>query len=239
MSNLDIIDNINVKDNVKSNTKKKEKKETKERKERKEKKLEFEKIEETNKNLEEDNDIINKSNQIVQDITIEYLLSGSLNKMNHSISKPTPFKNKKFYRKRLIQLTKDLLNEEESQENPVYHPDIYRSFYKYINTSIDYFQTIDRNDIIQEDYKDLEEGEGEEDLFPEFNDDLEYHGTMEQANKQMMRQINMKNYTLDGLVKRTVIKKEEPILPKKKKINLKDPELKNKGVGKKNNITNN
>ena len=231
MSNLDT--DIHVKNNANSNTKKKEKKE---------RKLELEKIEETNilmkeneKQFEED-DIKNKSNQIVQDITIEYLLSGSLNKMNQSISKPTPFKNKKFYRKRLIQLTKDLLNEDD--ENPVYHPDIYRSFYKYINTSIDYFQTIDRNDIIQEDYKDLEL-EGKEDLFPEFNDNLEHHVTMEQVNKQMMRQINMKNYTLDGLVKRTVIKKEEPILPKKKKINLKDPELKNKGVGKKNNLTNN
>jgi hypothetical protein len=53
-----------------------------------------------------------------------------------------------------------------------------------------------------------------------------------------MRSINIKTNTLDGLVKRTIIKKEEPILPKKKKINLKDPELKNKGVGKKDNLTN-
>ena len=202
---------------------------------------------EKNNNLEED-EIKNKSNQIIQDITIEYLLNGSLNKMNQSISKATSLKNKKFYRKRLIQLTKDLLTETETEtenknEKADYHPDIYRSFYQYINTSIDYFQTIDRNDIIQEDYKDLEkefgvEGEVEDNLFPEFND-LEYNETLEQANKHMMRQINMKNYTLDGLVKRTVIKKEEPILPKKKKINLKDPELKNKGVCKKNNLTNN
>ena len=55
----------------------------------------------------------------------------------------------------------------------------------------------------------------------------------------MMRQIYIKNSTLDGLVKRTILKKEEPVLPKKKKINLKDPELKNKGIGKKNNLTNN
>ena len=236
-----------VDSNININMNKKMKKEKKEKKIEETKNLELDKkLEQENKNLEEV-EIKNKSNQIIQDITIEYLLKGSLNKMNQSISKPTPFKNKKFYRKRLIQLTKDLLNEDENErdENPVYHPDIYRSFYKYINTSIDYFQTIDRNDIIQEDYKDLEEEELEwtlekkEDLFPEFNDDLEHHGTIEHANKQMMRQINMKNYTLDGLVKRTVIKKEEPILPKKKKINLKDPELKNKGVGKKNNLTNN
>jgi hypothetical protein len=201
---------------------------------------------EKNDNLEEEYNIKNKSDQIVEDITIEYLLSGSFNKRNQSISKPPPLKNKKFYRKRLIQLTKDLLteNEIERTDQPVYHPDIYRSFYQYINTSIDYFQTIDRNDIIQEDYKDLYgeregEGEGITELFPEFKDDLEYNETLEKANKHMMRQINMKNYTLDGLVKRTVIKKEEPILPKKKKINLKDPELKNKGVGKKNNLTNN
>lgn len=229
------------------NIKKKEKKEKREKKIDEtnilELKEENKSEKEKNNNLEED-EIKNKSNQIIQDITIEYLLNGSLNKMNQSVSKATSLKNKKFYRKRLIQLTKDLLTENENEnEKADYHQDIYRSFYQYINTSIDYFQTIDRNDIIQEDYKDLEkefsvEGEVEDDLFPEFND-LEYNETLEQANKHMMRQINMKNYTLDGLVKRTVIKKEEPILPKKKKINLKDPELKNKGVCKKNNLTNN
>jgi hypothetical protein len=60
-----------------------------------------------------------------------------------------------------------------------------------------------------------------------------------QANKYMMRSIALSNATLDSLVKRKVIKKEDPILPKQKKINLKDPELKNKGVCKKNNLTNN
>jgi hypothetical protein len=186
-----------------------------------------------------DDDFINQSNKILQDITLEYMAnSNSLNKIKlSSLNKSTSLKNKKFYRKRIVQLTKDLLTEEI--ENPdLYHPDIYRSFYKYINTCIDFFQTVDRTDIIQEDYKDLEDSVSQLDDLLE-KEEMDANNSMEKANKHIMRQINIKNATLDGLVKRTVIKKEEPILPKKKKINLKDPELKNKGVGKKNNLMNN
>lgn len=178
----------------------------------------------------DDTNEINETNKIIQDITMEYLLNGSLHKVDQF--HPTSYKDKKFYRKRIIQLTKDLLSDEI--DSVFYHDDIYRAFDKFIHTSIDYFKTIDRSDILQEDYKDLEEN------LNHFDDFLEPSNiSIENANKGMMRQIYIKNSTLDGLVKRTVLKKEEPILPKKKKINLKDPELKNKGIGKKNNLTNN
>ena len=177
-----------------------------------------------------DKNEINETNKIIQDITMEYLLNGSLNKVDPF--HPTSYKDKKFYRKRIIQLTKDLLSDEI--DSVFYHDDIYRAFDKFIHTSIDYFKTIDRSDILQEDYKDLEENLSHLDDFLEPSDI-----SIENANKGMMRQIYVKNSTLDGLVKRTILKKEEPILPKKKKINLKDPELKNKGIGKKNNLTNN
>ena len=50
-----------------------------------------------------------------------------------------------------------------------------------------------------------------------------------------MRSIKIKeNPTLDKFVKRTVtVSETEPILPKQKDINLRDPILKNKGVNKK------
>lgn len=179
----------------------------------------------------DDTNEINETNKIIQDITMEYLLNGSLNKVDHPFH-PTSYRDKKFYRKRIIQLTKDLLSDEI--DCVFYHDDIYRAFDKFIHTSIDYFKTIDRSDILQEDYKDLEENLNHLDDFLEPSDI-----SIENANKGMMRQIYIKNSTLDGLVKRTILKKEEPILPKKKKINLKDPELKNKGIGKKNNLTNN
>jgi hypothetical protein len=179
---------------------------------------------------------------MVQEITLEFMAnSNSLNKKNtFPVNQPISFKNKKFYRKRIIQLTKDLLSDEK--ENPeLYPPDIYHSFNKYIQLCIDSFQSIDRTDILQEDYKDLEhsisQNDGDKHIESDLDSDQNY--SLNQANKNMMRQINIKNATLDGLVKRTVIKKEEPILPKKKKINLKDPELKNKGVVQKNNLTNN
>ena len=182
----------------------------------------------------------NLSEKFVQDVTLEFMGNDHFNKATSSSNiYQTSIKNKKFYRKRIIQLTKDLLSlEEENKES--YSPDLYKSFYKFINISIDYFQTIDKTDIIQEDYKDLEDSITKFDdiLGTEENDSSD---SLLNANKQMMRQIHLKTATLDGLVKRTLIKKEEPILPKKKKINLKDPELKNKGVIKKNNnnLTNN
>ena len=53
-----------------------------------------------------------------------------------------------------------------------------------------------------------------------------------------MRSIKMEIPTLDKYVKKTSTKKKENIiLPKQKTINLQDPELKNKGLKKKN-ITN-
>jgi hypothetical protein len=179
----------------------------------------------------------------VNEINLHYLLNDF--KQTIQSKKPVSSKNKKFYRKRVIQLTKDLFNDDcvvdgdhllESHKK--YHPDIYKSFESYIATCIDYFQTIDRTDILQEDYKDLEDSLTQLDnlLEPDESGSLEH--TTQDADKYIMRQINMKNATLDNLVKRTVIKKEEPILPKKKKINLKDPELKNKGISKKDNLTN-
>jgi hypothetical protein len=59
-----------------------------------------------------------------------------------------------------------------------------------------------------------------------------------EADKLLMRSIKLDIHTLDKYVKRTTTKKEEKIvLPIQKNINLQDPELKNKGVKKKN-ITN-
>ena len=52
-----------------------------------------------------------------------------------------------------------------------------------------------------------------------------------------MRKINVKQNSLDAFVKKKKNPKEI-ILPKQKKINLKDPLLKNKGIIKKKNIIN-
>ena len=57
--------------------------------------------------------------------------------------------DKKFYKKRIIQLTKDLLKKES--DNNI----INSSFNAYIKTAIDFFQFIDKKEIMQDEYKDL------------------------------------------------------------------------------------
>jgi hypothetical protein len=145
-------------------------------------------------------------------------------------------KDKRFYKKRIYDLTKQLLSNEQPS---TLFPDVRNTFDNYIKTCISYFKVIDTSDIIQEDYDDL--------LGPINNatsvnnvagvDNID---NIDEVNKLMMRSIKiMEPNALEKLVKRTIIKKEkEPIIPQQKDINLKDPILKNKGIRKKKNITN-
>jgi hypothetical protein len=106
-------------------------------------------------------------------------------------------------------------------------------FQIYSKACIEYFKTLDKNDIIQEDYSGLTSTETPE-MSPE---DIK---TQAEIDKLFMRSIHVKEpTTLDKFVKRsTSAPKEDPILPKQKDINLRDPALKNKGIRKKKNITN-
>ena len=151
------------------------------------------------------------------------------NAMNKKINR----KDKKFYRKRILSLTKDLLYKEESEI--VVSPDIKYAFDNLVKTCIHYFKILDRNDIIQEDYNGLNE---------EINEDKEMSESeqflKEENEKLLMRSIKMPNHSLDNFIKIKMTKNlEELIIPQQKDINLKDPILKNKGVNKKKNIINN
>jgi hypothetical protein len=161
---------------------------------------------------------------------IEYLLK----RRNIKIKKETELINKnserdkQFYKKRLYDLNRQLMRNEATASIAVCN-----SFENYINTCIDYFKILDRTDIIQEDYALL-------DLNTESNDNVGPF-TVEDANKNMMRYIKIyQPNMLEKLVKRTItkVKTVDPIIPKQKDINLKDPILRTKGIVKKNNITN-
>jgi hypothetical protein len=146
-------------------------------------------------------------------------------------------KDKKFYRKRVYQLTKDLLLSSEEPKN--LFPDIKYAFDHFVNTCIHYFKTIDNNDIIQLDYQNISDSLNIGSTIPELNiDDIV---SQEQADQLLIRKIQMPN-TLDSFVKRKFTKPPEQLfLPQKKDINLKDPSLKTKGVlnsAKKKNIIN-
>jgi hypothetical protein len=155
------------------------------------------------------------------------------NAMNKKINR----KDKRFYRKRILSLTKDLLSKEESEI--VVSPDIKYAFDNLVKTCIHYFKILDKNDIIQEDYNDFNNGFDEE-----IKEEKELSETeqflKEENEKLLMRSVKLSNHSLDNFIKIKMTKQaEELIIPQQKEINLKDPILKNKGVNIKKNIINN
>ena len=176
------------------------------------------------------------STEYVNQVTLECLMNKDTYKKYVATKKKNVVnkKDQKFYRRRILSLTKELLYPEESvdKSSASQHPSIVSLFQIYSKACIDHFKTLDKNDIIQEDYATLLTETAEMSA-----DDIK---TQSEIDQQFMRSIQVREpNTLDKFVKRsTTAPKEEPILPKQKDINLRDPALKNKGIRKKKNITN-
>lgn len=175
------------------------------------------------------------SEEIINQITLDCLVNKEVFEKMHECKKQKIVnkKEKKFYRKRILNLTRELLLKKDDNYNEI-NPDIKLSFDNFIKTCIQYFKVIDNNDIIQEEYKNF------------FTDYDEHNNTVNSTlpdnnyNSEkdclFMRSIKIKN-GLDKFVKITSTKKEEEIiLPKLKEINLQDPNLRIKGILKKENI---
>jgi hypothetical protein len=160
-------------------------------------------------------------------------------------------KEKKFYRKRIISMTKDILfnsvSKNDKQENDGTTNDlskiddvIINAFNTYARLCITYFKFKDTMDTIQGEYKDMndsakfkdniDEIEETEDLHNQDNDDNE--DNIMEVNKLFMKQIDKKVITLDNFVIKTSAPKEEMILPKTKDYNLNDPKFKKKDIKK-------
>jgi hypothetical protein len=168
----------------------------------------------------------------VNQITLDCLLNKKMYN-DHLKSKKAKQINKeeiKFYRKRIFNLFKEIINGNVVEN---LSPDVKYAYDNFLNHSINYFKTIDNNDIIQSEYKGIdfsnEELSNNIDCSTNFikNSGVDF---------LLTRSIKIEVPTLDKYVTIKHNKnKEEIILPKQKEINLNDPELKNKGL-KKNNI---
>jgi hypothetical protein len=173
------------------------------------------------------------SQAFVDQVTLDCLLNKSLfntqvkNKKAQSVNK----EERKFYKKRIYNLFKEILINKAEPADLL--PDVKYTYDNFINASINYFKTIDNNDLLQEEYKTLhEEALVNINGIPDLGDDI----ALEEADKFMMRSIKIKTPSLDKYVKRKSIKPEERlILPKQKEVNLMDPELKVKGLQSNNN----
>ena len=175
------------------------------------------------------------SEAFVNQVTLDCLLNKQMfNKhVRNQKSKQLNKEDIKFYRKRIFNLFKEII----SGDSPKHlSPDVKYAYDAFLNSAIHYFKTIDNNDIIQSEYNDIENLEHS---CVEFTQDLSLNLTTNvEADKLLMRSIKTDVPTLDKYVKKTIVKKNnEIILPKQKEINLKDPNLKIKGL-KKNNINN-
>lgn len=168
------------------------------------------------------------SEEFLNKVTLEYLTNKEYN-VTHKTRNAVNKKDKKFYRKRIFNLTKELLSNEEPT---TLLPDVKYAFDNYMKHCIHYFKVIDCSDILQEDYKDITKVE-----FGDADFDESIQQTQDEANKLMMRSINIQSNTLDKFITRTV-KKDATIMPQQKDVDLKNPDLKLKGVKKKKNITN-
>jgi hypothetical protein len=118
-----------------------------------------------------------------------------------------------------------LLSKPSVHEKTIF-PDVKYAFDVYTKTCVEYFKSLDNNDILQEEYKNIE------------HDSILQEGqviqqTQQDADKLLMRSVQIIK-PLDKFVKRTCTKKEEDIIiPKQKDVDLTDPVLKNKGIIKK------
>lgn len=169
----------------------------------------------------------NASTHIITQITIDCLLNRDQYSkyLNANMSKTleSSRKDRKFYKRRILQMTRDLLLSDEI-DTP---SDMLVAFDHFSRACISYFKMVDRTDILQTDYPPIDEPIISTELLP-FKDSAE----------SLMRSVKINTITMDKFVKRTSTASVStaPIIPQMRDINLKDPELRNKGIRKKKNV---
>ena len=193
------------------------------------------------------------SETFINQVTLDCLLNKEMfgKHIQNQKMKLISNKERQFYKKRIYNLFKEIITEKEPYE---LLPDVKYAYDNFIQSCIHYFKTIDNNDLIQAEYNEITndsslnnstetqftkihtETDRDTDTYPNTypNTDVLFSKS-DEADKLLMRSIKLDNSTLDKYVKRTsTTVKPDIILPKQKKINLQDPELKNKGIKKKN-----
>ena len=173
--------------------------------------------------------------------TLEYLTNpyyqnvlSSRNKKNTLINNKEDQIDKNdisFYRKRIVALTKDML---KGIEPPFPNKDIKKIYEDYVKNLINYFKIIDRKDILQDQYI-IDASMNDIDLnsIDDIKDALNQIETInyEKANELMMKKtIRVSNLDDFVVILKNEDEKNDRIIPTKKEINLKSPNLKTKGI---------
>jgi hypothetical protein len=139
---------------------------------------------------------------------------------------------KKFYRKRISAMVKDILynNLNNNSDCPVSDV-IITAFNTFARLCVSHFKFKDTMDNIQGDYKGmvLDHTSG-----VDLGLDTMEGWSIDEANKLFMKQVDKKVITMDNFVTKTSPPQDEMILPKTKELNLKDPKYKKKDIKKSN-----
>ena len=172
------------------------------------------------------------SDAFVNQVTLDCLLNKELynNQVRGKQAKLINKEEHRFYRKRTLNLFKEIINK-NLPEN--LFPDVKYAYDNFVNSAVNYFKTIDNSDIIQAEYAVLD-SPVDNPAAPLSSVDCSANlANSLDSDMCMMRSIKMETSTLDKYVIRTRTKKKsEIILPQQKDINLLDPGLKTKGIKK-------
>ncbi len=146
-----------------------------------------------------------------------YLTNGRMRVRMENLENSVNKEDLKFYRKRILQETKNYLREGHLESS------IDRAFDNYADKLIEYFKFIDKKEIIQKEYENMEDSSSikvkDIDLLEE--------------NKKLMKEVEPPVKTIKDFI--TVIAekpKNKRIIPNLKEYNLKKDELRIKGLKK-------
>jgi len=148
-------------------------------------------------------------------------------------------RDKKFYKKRIIAMIKDILNNNVNNNSDSPIDDIViNAFNGFARLCISHFKFKDTMDNIQGDYKGMDFKSNLNDgidsnIVDGINNEEFKTDTINEANKLFMKQVDKKIITMDNFVIKTSPPPEdEIIIPKTKDFNLKDPKYKKKDIKK-------
>tara|TARA_Y100000992_G_C21273167_1_gene498186 strand:- start:2557 stop:3108 length:552 start_codon:yes stop_codon:yes gene_type:complete len=131
-----------------------------------------------------------------------------------------------FYRKRIIQTTRDLLDNIDISYNLF----VKDNFTSYIESCIKHYKIVDTHDIIQSEYIDLSNNNLTLDISNN-NININYKDSNQLLFKEKKNVNTIENCMKINKIQTVSSKKEK--IPKKKVVDLRDPSLKLKGVKKK------
>ena len=176
----------------------------------------------------------------IDNITLNYFANKS---QYISILKKTEENNdkkfindKRFYKKRVLDLTKRLFREEEPNTQLI------GFFNTYVKSCVNYLKFLDKSDIIQEKYGSMNVDENLEKTINEIDasgDDIDIENVdYKNCDYLFSKPEDVKKLNLDTFVIKTVTNPPQKIIPKRENINIKTKEHKTKGISKKKNIYN-